>query len=254
MMNKSWPTVPATVFCAYILVVTYGCSLATSGNNGVGDTNGTGDGPDSDAGILDVSVCDPSAGPFSLEIDNQYFPLPVGQVSVLEGDEDGESIRLEITVLDETEVVAGVTTRVLEEREFEDGELIEVSRNFYAQAPDGTVCYFGEDVQDFEDGEVVGSAGQWRAGVGDNRPGIIMPANPAAGQVYSQEFAPGVAEDMAEVVGFDAGVTVPAGTYENVLRTIDTSPLDPGEEDVKLYAPGIGIVVDDVVELISISP
>lgn len=96
---------------------------------------------------VDISVCDPEVGMFSLVIDNGFFPLVVGAETVLEGvDDEGVEIRVEISVLDETEEVAGVTTRVVVETEFEDGELVEISRNFYAQAPDGTVCYFGEDV------------------------------------------------------------------------------------------------------------
>ena len=120
---------------------------------------------------LDLSICDPAAGPFSLKITNPYFPLAKGSVSVLKGVEDGTELRLRITVLDETEVVAGVKTRVVEERAWEDGELHEVARNFFVQAPDGTVCYYGEDVNFYENGQVVSHEGAWRAGEGDNRPG-----------------------------------------------------------------------------------
>ena len=141
---------------------------------------------------LDIGICDPAAGPFSLQITNPYFPFPSGSVSVLKGVEDGTKLRLRITVLDETEVVAGVTTRVVEEKEWEDGQVIEISRNFFVQAPDGTVCYYGEDVDIYENGQVVSHEGAWRAGEGDNRPGIIMPANPAVGMTYAQEVAPGI--------------------------------------------------------------
>ena len=223
---------------AFLLIILPGCSGTR--------------GPQTET--LDITVCNPTAGPFSLEIDNTYFPLPVGQVSVLEGDDEGTPVRVEITVFDETEIVAGVTTRVVEEREFEDGELIEVSRNFYAQAPDGTVCYFGEDVDDFEDGELIGHGGQWRAGMGNNLPGIIMPGNPKAGQTFAQESAPGIAEDMAEIESIGGTVTVPAGTFDDVLRSVDTSPLDPDAEDVKVYAPGVGLIVDEELELISVGP
>src|SRR3989304_5165532 len=100
---------------------------------------------------LEIEVCDPeTGGPFTLDINNDFFPVVPGSESVLES-EDG-TIRLEITVLEETEEVAEIDTRVLVEEEFEDGELIEVSRNFFAQAPDGTVCYFGEDVDECTDG------------------------------------------------------------------------------------------------------
>jgi hypothetical protein len=70
---------------------------------------------------------------------------------VLEGVENGTKLRLRITVLDETEVVAGVATRVVEECEWEDGELIEASRNIFAHAPDGVVYYCGEDMDIYED-------------------------------------------------------------------------------------------------------
>lgn len=201
---------------------------------------------------LDISICDPAAGPFSLKITNPYFPLAKGNVRLLKGVEDGAKLRLRITVLDETEVVAGVKTRVVEEKEWEDGELIEVSRNFFVQAPDGTVCYYGEDVDMYENGQVVSHEGAWRAGEGDNRPGIIMPANPAVGMTYVQEVAPGIAEDQAEIVSIGETVTIPAGTYKNTLFTRETTPLEPGSESFKRYAPGVGLIVDNVVELVRV--
>ena len=200
---------------------------------------------------LDIAVCDPEAGPFSLIIDNEFFPLVVGTQLVLEGEEDGETIRVEITVLDETEEVAGVTTRVVEEREYEDGELVEVSRNFFAQAPDGTVCYFGEDVDDYEDGEVVSHEGEWRAGEDGNLPGIIMPANPEIGMVFQQEDAPDVAEDQAEVIDLGETIDVPAGTFDDTLTMEDCDPLEDGSTDEKVYVRGIGLAIDEAVELIS---
>jgi len=211
---------------------------------------------------LDIEVCDPeTGGPFTLDINNDFFPVVPGSESVLES-EDG-TIRLEITVLEETEEVAGIDTRVLVEEEFEDGELIEVSRNFFAQAPDGTVCYFGEDVDECTDGlEQVGDgflcngeepdhAGEWRAGEGDNQPGIIMPADPQPGDVYNEEVAPGIAEDIAEVVALGEPIEVPAGEFVNTLTTEDCNPLEGGARDEKVYVEGIGIAIDKDEELIS---
>lgn len=203
-------------------------------------------------GPLDIAVCAPDAGPFTLAIDNPFFPLPVGLKLVLEGDDGGATVRLEITVLDETETVAGVETRVVEERETEDGELVEVSRNFFVQAPDGTVCYYGEDVDIYDGGEVVSHEGAWRAGEGTNRPGIIMPAAPAVGQVYDQESAPGVAEDFATITAIGATVEVPAGTFTDTVLTTEGSHIEPGTSD-KAYARGVGLIVDDAVRLLSSS-
>jgi hypothetical protein len=186
-----------------------------------------------------------------------YFPLIPGVVLTLEGEEedDGETveIRVVISVLGDTEVVDGVTTRVYEEREFEDDELVEVSRNFMAVCREtGDVWYFGEDVDDYEDGVIVGHGGAWRAGVNGAKPGIIMPGSPVLGARFHQELAPGVAEDRAEITGVGEELTVPAGTYENVLATLDSSALDEGSGDEKFYARGIGIIKDADAELVEI--
>jgi len=215
---------------------------------GCSSSGGGGSCPDT---TLDISVCDPSAGPFSIVIDNEFFPLFVGDELVLEGEEDGEFLEVIITVLDETEVVAGITTRVVEEAEFVDGEILEISRNFFVQAPDGTVCYYGEDVDVYEDGEIVGHPGEWRAGEDGNQPGIQMPGNPQIGDIYAQEFAPGIAQDQAEIVALGETITVPAGTFNDTLITEECNPLDNGALDDKAYVSGIGLAIDAEAELVS---
>ncbi len=216
----------------------------------------TSQGPAANFEELDASVCAPSQGSFTLEIDNEFFPLPVGRVLELEGDENGTKVRLVVTVLDETEEVAGVTTRVVEETAYEDDELVEFARNFFAQASDGTVCYFGEDVDNYEDGKVDNHNGTWRAGEGDNLPGIIMPASPRVETKFAQEKAPGVAEDMSAIVGLGESTTVPAGEFSNVLHALDWNPLDgqtSADGEDKKYAPGIGLIFDNGVELVSMT-
>jgi hypothetical protein len=200
-----------------------------------------------------IEVCDPeTGGPFSLVIDNGFFPVVVGSEIVLEGvDDEGTPVRVEMTVPGDTEVVAGVETRVLVETEFEDGELIEVSRNFLAQAPDGTVCYFGEDVDNFEDGELVDHEGSWRAGENGNLPGIIMPAEPEVGMVFRQEAAPGIAEDQTEVIALGEEIDVPAGMFSDTVTMEDCNPLEDDEKDLKVYVDGIGLAIDEFTELIS---
>jgi hypothetical protein len=164
---------------------------------------------------LDVTTC-AFGQPFTLSSINAYFPIGVGSQWELEGEEKGALIELRIRVLDETEVVGGVTTRVVEEVEWEDGELLEVSRNFVAETEDGTVCYFGEEVDIFEDGGI-SHAGQWRADAPGNFPGILMPADPVPGLRFTMEGAPTVAEDVGRIVG--AGPTrTPAGLFTEVIR------------------------------------
>lgn len=197
---------------------------------------------------LDIAVCDPARGGFNASSTNVYFPMPVGKRWVYEGDEDGEHIRLEITVLDVTEVVAGVTTRVIEERETVDGELVEVSRNYFAQASDASICYFGEAVDIYE-GDAILHTGSWRADEPGSHAGIFMPANPRPGMEFQMEIAPGVAMDEGRIVGIGP-VSVPAGGFAQTIRVREFNPLD-GEKDYKVFAAGIGLVIDGPVELIS---
>jgi hypothetical protein len=204
-------------------------------------------------GGLDIGVCDPNKGPFSLTIDNPFFPEEVGRTLVLDGSENGAMVHLEITALDQTETIAGVTTRVVQERETHDNELVEISRNFFAQAPNGTVCYFGEDVDLFQGGVIVGHEGQWRAG-GGNRPGIIMPPNPTVGLIYQQEDAPGLAEDRAKITQMGQTMSVPAGTFSDTIKTRECTPLESGSNESKAYAAGVGLIEDAHLELTSHTP
>jgi hypothetical protein len=194
---------------------------------------------------MSLDVCDPATGTFSLEIDNPFLPYPEGAVWVLASEDE----RVQISVLPDTEVVAGVTTRVVEEREWEDGELVEVSRNFVVQAADGSVCYFGEDVDDYEDGKISGHGGAWRAGVNGARPGILMAGRPEIGISHAQEASPGAAEDASVVVGMGETVTVPAGTFTDTLSTLDVNPL-ANELDEKRYARGVGLIRDEAMLLL----
>lgn len=198
---------------------------------------------------LDLALCSPDNPGFSLVSTNPFFPMPVGSRWVLEGEEDDEALRVEITVLDETEAVAGVETRVIEEREFADEELVEVSLNFIAQAADGTICYFGEDVDDFEDGEIVSHEGAWRADDPGNQPGILMPADPRVGTAFQMEGAPGVAIDEGLILAEDETVEVPAGRFVETIRVRESNPLE-GDAGEKVYAAGVGILVDEAIELV----
>ncbi len=233
-----------------MLVISMACAGCGDDEEVPGETS-----PD-DFETLDASVCAADHGPFSLSLDNPYLPLPVGLVAVLEGEEDGVELEVQITVLDETELVAGVITRVVEESEREDGALVEVSRNFFAQADDGTVCYFGEDVDDYAGGEIVGHGGAWRAGVDGAVPGILMPGTPVVGTKFAQENAPGVAEDMSAIVAKGETIDLPAGSFTDTVHAVDWNPLEgeTGEDgEDKVYASGVGLIVDADIELTSVT-
>lgn len=188
---------------------------------------------------------------FTYENPHPYWIMEPGWQVVLEGEDDGEEILLEITVLNQFEWVDGVRTRVIEEREYIDGELYEVSRNFFAICGrTNDIYYFGEDVDFYEDGEIVNHAGAWRAGVDGAVAGIIFPGTVMVGARFFQEVAPDIAEDRAEVMEIGTK-TVGDQTFENVVVFKETSPLDdPCDFSTKYFAPGIGLIKDDDLEFV----
>ena len=180
---------------------------------------------------------------------NRFFVLEPGYQLVLEGKEDAKATVLTITVLGETKRVDGVETRVVEENETVDGQVAEVSRNYFAiSRKTGDVFYFGEDVDDYEGGKVVAHGGAWLSGVNGARFGLIMPGTPRVGMRYYQEIAPKVAMDRAEIVSVSATLETPAGKFEKCLRTEESSSLEGGKE-YKLYAPGVGLILDGNLKL-----
>jgi len=159
---------------------------------------------------------------------------------------------LTVTVLDETRVVDGVKTRVVEEREVKGGQVAEVSRNYFAIDPSSNdLYYFGEDVDIYKKEKVVAHSGAWLAGVNGARFGLLVPGKPRVGDRFYQEIAPKVAMDRSEVVSIDEEVKVPSGTYKNCLRTRESSDLETGSE-AKWYAPGVGLIRDAEFVLVGI--
>ncbi len=196
---------------------------------------------------------------------NPYFRLRPGRVarysnaSCVAGGECEDLEEVRITVLPEIRKirmridgrVSTIRTRVIEEFETENGELKETSRNFFATClPSRDVYYFGEDVFD-GDGQPMADA--WLAGRNGARPGIIMPGGAfLLGSRYFQEVAPGVALDRAEHVGLGFEIESPAGGFDDCVRIEESTPLDPDSISDKSYCAGVGLVLDDELELVSI--
>src|SRR5215216_5313285 len=198
---------------------------------------------------------------FKTRGENPYFILKPGFQAVFEGEEDGATVQLVITVLDKTKTVnlpdiGEIRTRVVEERETADGQPAETSRNFFAICnKTNDVYYFGEEVDIFNEDGTVSHEGAWLAGQPDENslaePGIVMPGTFLLGSRYYQEIADGIALDRAEHTAMGLEVTVPAGTFTDCVQVIETTPLEPGAESEKTYCPEIGLVKDDTTELIS---
>jgi hypothetical protein len=200
--------------------------------------------------------------------ENSYYILEPGRQLYLNNDQcmaDGECDEFEelwVTVLHDTQKVVlaldgkrkAINTRVVEEREMVDGELSEISRNYVAECKNtGDVYYFGEDVDIYENGGVVSHEGAWLAGKEGAMPGIIMPGGAyLVGARYYQEVAPAVALDRSENIANGERVEVLAGNFDNCVEMEDTSDLAPGEADEKFYCPGIGITIDEDLQLVSV--
>jgi len=200
---------------------------------------------------------------------NPYFPLVPGYRWVYEG--NGEHI--EVEVLNETREIDGVLCTVVRDTVTElaeedgDGEsslqadeedtgtgtgsYVEDTLDWYAQDTDGNVWYFGEISKSFEDGVLVDLEGSWTTGVEGAKPGITMPAMPAAGMVYRQEFLINDAEDIAKVVSVEAMPDLddlnPGDCSLGCLQTEEWTPLAPDDpHEYKYYQAGVGTVQEAV--------
>jgi hypothetical protein len=193
-----------------------------------------------------------------LDITNSYHPFQPGGVKVFQG-ASGRDRAVGVHVyLEEPRSFnwnnTTVQCRVLREVSFENGQLVEISDNYFAQANDGTVYYFGEVVDNYEDGVVVDNDGSWLVGgptlpsdpattANATDPTVFMPANPEVGDVFKPEDLPPVVDETAEVERVDVSVKVPAGRFEETIRIEETSSLEPGAT-LKWYAPGVGVVME----------
>jgi hypothetical protein len=183
---------------------------------------------------------------FSSSGRNMYFILEPGYQLVLEGKNENKTIRLEITVLDEIRKIGDIETRILEEKEMENGKVIEISRNFLAFC-EGTsdIFYFGEETDIYKNGEIVDHKGAWRADEENCKAGILMPGRVLLGARYCQEYAPSKAMDRAEIISVTETKQTPVGKFMGCLKTMETSGLNPKEKEYKLYAPFIGLIQDE---------
>ncbi|MEN7547137.1 hypothetical protein AAG747_04415 [Rapidithrix thailandica] len=196
-----------------------------------------------------LNVDNLSQADFVEGIDNPYFSLSPGFFFVYEGiEEEGEEVRVVEAITFNTKEILGITCREVLVSEYEDGELVEETLDWYAQDKNGNVWYFGEDSKEIEDGEVVSTEGSWQAGRNGAKPGVIMLANPQPGQKYRQEFAEGIAEDQGEVIRLTASVAVPYGSFQNCLQIKDINPLEPDSEEFKYYASGVGLLLAESIE------
>ena len=180
---------------------------------------------------------------FVSNVDNPYFPLDPGSILVyetLEGKAKGVD---SVFVTRERRTILGVPAIVVRDRSYVAGKLTEDTADWYAQDKRGNVWYLGEDTKEYRDGKVTSTTGSWEAGRDGAHGGIVMPGVPEVGMQYRQEYRPGVAEDMASIQSLDGRALVMGDSVTACVETEEWSPLERGVRELKLYAPGLGLVL-----------
>lgn len=187
-------------------------------------------------------VMDPANFTNSTVIDNPYFPLIAGKTYVFEAQTSDGLEHIEVSRTGQTKVILGITCVVVHDTVTLDGVVLEDTYDWYAQDNEGNVWYMGELANNYENGIFKDTHGSWEAGVDGAKPGIVMPANPKKGDAFRQEYYFNEAEDEAEIIETGVQVTTPYDSFDNCLKTKETTELEPDVLEHKFYAPGIGIV------------
>ena len=177
--------------------------------------------------------------------DNPNFPLAPGNQWTYKHADQSEVV----AVLEQTKLIDGVQCRDVEDREMVNGQLIELTHDYYAiDQATNDVYYMGEDVDVYKDGTIVNNDGGWLAGVNGASFGMMLPGSPKVGQRFYQEQAPG-AQDRIEIKSTTGKITTAAGSFDHCIVVEETTPLEKGG-DRKIYAPGVGPVKDAEMELV----
>jgi hypothetical protein len=188
---------------------------------------------------------------FSAEVTNPWFPLQPGALYRYTGVKDGKPSREVLRVTHRTKTITGVPCVVVDDRLWIGGHLAEKTNDWYSQDVKGNVWYFGEATAELDkSGKVTTTEGSWQSGRDSAKAGILMPAHPRPGQTGLQEYYKGQAEDHFRVLGY---------LGKNALLVEETTPLEPGVVDHKLYVRGTGTVLertvrggDELNELVSV--
>ena len=219
-----------------------------------------GEGPSFERFTLELPESPTFVSPAQAAADpNPWFPLVPGVSWTYESDgEDGLEITVD-AVTGDTRFIGGVEATVVLDVVSLEGEVIEITFDWYAQDTEGNVWYMGEKACEWEPGDYIEDsefdedcgptgdpAGSWEDGVDGAEAGVIMWADPLSvkGRTYRQEFYEDEAEDMAKVLKGGLHVTVPAGTFGGCIETMDFTPLDPGAREHKFFCAGYGMVLE----------
>lgn len=213
------------------------------------------------ASVLPLHAAVPSGPPVFTNptvINNQYYPFEVGALRVYAGKSDGVRSSAVYLCTNETRDFAynggTVTTRVLREINYERGKLVEYTDNFFAQADDGTVYYFGETVYNYDaDGVLEDNHGSWLFGgrtlqsdpvstVNATKPCVYMPANPEVNDVFKPEDSFPDVDESDKVLRVGKKIVVVAGKFTNCMLIEESSAIPNTSKETKWWAKGVGVI------------
>jgi hypothetical protein len=184
------------------------------------------------------------APPFSnpTNVTNPLFPISNLHSAILNGKVDGKPFKVETTLLPETRIIEWidgqcVETLVSQYVAYLNGRIEEVALDLYAQADDGSVWYFGEDVFNYSSGVVEDLEGTWLAGR-EGPAAMIMPADPKVGNAYLPENIPGFVFEEVTVKAVDQTVAGPHGPVDGAMVSEELH--QDGSFEEKIFAPEYG--------------
>src|SRR5262249_39608665 len=185
----------------------------------------------------------------STNVDNKWFPLKPGTQYVYKGvtQEDKKRVphRLLFVVTDLAKVINGVRAIVVWELDYKAGKMVEQELVFFAQDKDGNVWHLGQLSEVYDEKEFVGGRA-FLVGTDGARAGIIVQAEPRQGTPsYSQGYAPPPFNwtDRGRVDQVGQKTCVLTGCYNDIVVIAETSDAEgPNAEQLKHYAPGVGLV------------
>ena len=191
----------------------------------------------------------PPGRDFVRKIDNRWFPLKPGTVLTYRGNDEGTPARDVLRVTHRTKRILGIRATVIDDRVYKAGQLAERTHDHYAQDRAGNVWYLGEDTATLKrNGRIESREGSFHAGEHGARGGIFMPAHPKPGAGGWQEYYVGHAQDRFKILNLKTRVRTPAAASRHAMLIRETTPLEPGVVDHKIYVRGIGTVSEETVK------
>jgi len=131
---------------------------------------------------------------------------------------------------------------IVVDKDFVGGQLQEITFDYFAESDDGGVYYFGEDVDEYQNGKIVGHNGAWHYGVNTDFLGLIIPGRPQVGQKFQAENVPGITKEDDEIVSVTATVKLAIGAFKNAVKIKESYP--DGSVEYKYHVPSVGTVTE----------